>query len=114
MNKLIETEDGCLWIENEAKHFIDGIFIHWDVYIWKVSKVRYYKELWHTIISPRLLSSYGKIYAIPPGPKEEKLIKMFGFKDTGLRFQGNKLLMYSPKTHENALQEHKNIFEGDR
>lgn len=114
MNKLIETEDGCIWIENEAKHFIEGIFIHWDVYQWSHNKVRYYRELWHNVICPKLLAKYKNIYAIPPTEKEEKLIKMFGFIDTGLRFQGNKLLMYASKTHQDALHEAKNIFEEDR
>ena len=114
MKKIIETEDGCLWIENEAKHFIEGIFFHWDIYVWSHTKVRYYRELWHNIICPKLLVFYKEIYAIPPTEKEEKLIKMFGFEDTGLRFQGNKLLIYASKTHQNALQEAQNIFEGDR
>jgi len=114
MKKLIETEDGCLWIENEVEHFIEGVFIHWEIYAWSVSKVKYYRELWHNIICPRLLLSYRDIYAIPPSSKEEKLIKMFGFNDTGLRFRGNKLLMYASKTHQNAPQRIENIFEGDR
>lgn len=101
MQKLIETEDGCLWIENEVSNFLSGVFIHWDIYRWTPAKVRYYKTLWNECITHRLEEKFGNIYALPPTEKEEKLIKMFGFEDTGLRMRGNKLLKYTSKTHQN-------------
>lgn len=94
MQKLIETEDGCLWIENEVNHLLSGIFIHWDIYTWSPSKVKYYKQLWNECIVGKLMNKFGKVYAIPPSEHEEKLIKMFGMKYTGLTFQGNKLYTY--------------------
>lgn len=99
MEKLLETEDGCLWIENYISHLLDGVFIHWDVYKWTPSKVKYYKDLWNNFIVLRLKSKWKNIYALPPSPREEKLIKMFGFIDTGLTMRGNKLLIYMPRNN---------------
>lgn len=97
MKKIIETEDGALFIENGIKEMIDGVFIHWEIYRWTPSKVKYYKDLWNNYIVHKLLIKYASIYAIPPTEKEEKLIKMFGFDDTGIRLQGNMLLKYTEK-----------------
>jgi len=94
MIEIIKTEDGAIYIENEIQHMLSGVFIHWEVYKWSPSKVKYYKDLWHNYIVPRLKAKWGNIYAVPPTGKEEKLIRMFGFEDTGLMFRGNKLLKY--------------------
>lgn len=99
MRELIKTEDGTLYIENHISEMLSGVFIHWDINKWSVSKVKYYRDLWHNYITHRLIAKFGNIYAIPPTSKEEKLIKMFGFEDTGLRMRGNKLLKYVSKTH---------------
>jgi hypothetical protein len=99
MKELISTEDGTLYIENHISDMLSGVFIHWSIDKWSVSKVKYYKDLWHNFIAQRLECKFGSIYAIPPSQKEEKLIRMFGFTDTGLRMRGNKLLKYASKTH---------------
>lgn len=90
--KLLETEDGCLWIENAISDRLSGVFIHWDIYSWKVSKVKKYKRIWKDIVSILRERGIKNIYAIPPSEFEEKLIKMFGFEYTGLTFHGYKLM----------------------
>lgn len=73
---------------------IDGVFIHWDIYKWCPSKVKKYKKMWLTIVDKIQENRPGGIYALPPTEFEEKLIKMFSFKDTGLTFRGYKLMRY--------------------
>jgi len=91
--KLLETEDGCLTIENNAD-FVDGVFIHWEIYNWSPSKVKMYKEYWVEIVAALHRRNVKGLYAIPPTEFEEKLIKMFGFKYTGLTYRGYKLMRH--------------------
>lgn len=91
---LLKTEDGCLYIENEIPDMLEGVFIHWDIYNWTPSKVRKYKVMWLNIINVLHSKGIKGIYALPPSEFEEKLIKMFNFKDTGLTFNGYKLMRY--------------------
>ena len=94
MHKLLETEDGTLYIENDIPHMLDGVFIHWEIKKWCPSKVRQYKKMWANITDQLTDKGVKGIYALPPSEFEEKLIRMFSFKDTGLRFNGNKLMRH--------------------
>jgi hypothetical protein len=94
LHKLIETEDGCLSVENDVPHMLDGVFIHWDIYKWCPSRVRAYKKMWLEITDYLKDKGIKGIYALPPSPFEEKLIKMFNFKDTGLTYHGFKIMRY--------------------
>lgn len=91
--ELLKTEDGCLSVENNAD-FVDGVFIHWEIYEWSPSKVRKYKKMWVEIVAALHRRNVKGLYAIPPTCFEERLIKMFGFKDTGLTYRGHKLMRH--------------------
>jgi len=92
--KLVDRKDCCVYIENEVPDLIDGVFVHWDIFEWSPSKAKEYKASWAEI-APYLLDKGIKgLYALPPTEFEEKLIRMFGFEDTGLRFRGYKLMRY--------------------
>jgi hypothetical protein len=91
---LLKTEDGCLYIENGIADYLEGIFIHWDIYNWTPSNVRKYKRMWLDIVVNLHNKGLKDIYALPPSEFEEKLIKMFGFKDTGLLFNGFKIMRH--------------------
>lgn len=93
-HKLLQRNDCCLYIENEVPDMIDGLFIHWEIYDWSPSKVKEYKNTWPQIAAELYRQGVRGLYALPPSEFEEKLIKMFGFKDTGLRFRGYKLMRY--------------------
>ena len=73
---------------------LDGVFIHWDIYKWCPSRVRSYKKMWLEITDYLKDKGIKGIYALPPSPFEEKLIKMFNFKDTGLTYHGFKIMRY--------------------
>lgn len=100
---LVENNYGKLTIENDVPDYLSGIFIHWEIYEWTPSAVKFYKKVWNETIAKKLLTKFNNIYAIPPSPKEEKLISMFDMKDTGLLVRGNKLYVYIPKTHQNCV-----------
>lgn len=91
---LIKDEDCCIYVENEIPHYIEGAFIHCDIYQWSHSKVRKWKKKWANIARVMKDKGINDIYAIPPSEDEEKLIKMFGFKYTGLTFNGYKIMRY--------------------
>lgn len=94
MRKILETEDGALFLENKTNGYISGAFVHWEIYNWSPSKVRYYKRKWKEIVEVIFRNGVPALYAIPPTEFEEKLISMFGFKYTGLMFHGYKLMRY--------------------
>ncbi len=89
---LLKTEDGCLYIENEIPEVLSGVFIHWEISNWTPSKVRKYKRMWIYIVKKLRDKGIQNIYAIAPSEYEEKLIKLFSFRDTGLTFNGYKLM----------------------
>lgn len=91
---LVDRDDCRVYIENDVPQMIDGVFLHWDILEWSPSKYKEYKQTWEQIADYLLEKGIKALYALPPSEFEEKLVKMFGFKDTGLTFRGFKLMRY--------------------
>lgn len=94
MFKIYDTEDCTLYLENKTDGYMEGAFLHWEIYKWSPSKVKFYKTRWKEIIEVIRKNGIANVYAIAPSSFEQKLIEMFGFKYTGLVFHGYKLMRY--------------------
>ena len=90
--KIFESEDCILYMENEIPGMLEGVFLHWEIFSWSHSKVKKYRKLFAHVINKLNTEGIQNMYAIAPSSFEEKLIKMFGFEDTGLLFNGYKLM----------------------
>lgn len=88
---LYQDEDILVTAENE-EDIIDGIFIHTKIDSITPSRLRRFKNIWKELIEALNSAGIKNIYATPLEIKDEKWERVFGFKDTGLRLEGYKLM----------------------
>lgn len=91
---LLCDENATLYIENEIPHMLDGVFLHLDVNNWSHNLVKKYRRILTMVVAELNSNGINNIYCLPPSPFEEKLVRMFGFKGTGITFSGYKLMKY--------------------
>jgi len=88
---IYSSEDGKVYIDNSVNGYLNGAFLHLELNNWSVSKFKLYKKIWVKIQEYLIAHGYEDVYALIPDEKE-KLIKMFGLTDTGIRINKFKLL----------------------
>ena len=92
LHLLIRTDDGALYLDNTSDQFMDGAFLHFEVYRWNLSVYKRFLGVWQEVKKALARQGFKAIYATPPSKKEEKLIKMFGLKETGITVGSYKLM----------------------
>lgn len=90
---LYEDDDITLLAEI-APSFMDGVFLHTEVKQFSLSKMKKYISLWGEIVPYLHEQGHRNIYALPTDSVAEKWETKFGFKDTGVFFEGQKIMKY--------------------
>jgi hypothetical protein len=91
LKTIYSSDDGRVFIDTSVGGYLDGAFLHLELNNWSISKYKLYRKIWIKIQEYLLQEGYKDVYALPPDDKE-KLIKMFGLEDTGIRINTYKLL----------------------
>lgn len=92
MRELYSDEDIDVLAEIDDV-FTNGVFIHTNVKNFSVSKMKKFYKIWDGILNQLRAEGWIHVYAVPPGPQEEKWERMFGFKDTGIEVSCYKLMI---------------------
>lgn len=91
MYTIYKDDDVEVLVEKEPD-IMEGVFLHLNLNNWSVSKFKRYQQILKMITKQLRDNGMNKIYATAPPGKPEKLIKMFGLKETGITFSGFKLM----------------------
>ena len=92
MRVLCSDEDIEVFAEKSAE-ITSGVFIHTNVKNFSLSKYKGFMVIWGKLLIQLKAEGWRHLYAVPPGPAEEKWERMFGFKDSGLQVSDYKLMI---------------------
>ena len=90
---LYEDEDVHVVFEL-APTFMEGVFIHTTVKNFSLSKMKKFKQLWPHIVGYIHNIGVYNIYALPTDDMAEKWERQFSFIDTGVTYEGQKIMKY--------------------
>lgn len=91
---LLYADPDIKCVMERAPAFMEGAFIHTEVHEFSKSKYAKYKYLWPQIVNYLEEQGIKNIYALPTDDKAEKWETHFGFVDTGVTFEGQKIMKY--------------------
>lgn len=77
-----------------APSFMRGVFIHSEVKSFSKSKYGKAKYVWSRLVEYLHSHDIHNIYALPTDSIAEKWETKFGFVDTGVTFEGQKIMKY--------------------
>ena len=92
LHPLCVNSKGGLYIDKTTNKFIQGVFLHFEIVEWNLSTYKEFRLIWIQVQSSLLNKGVTRLFATAPSEKEEKLIKMFGFTDSGLTIGGFHLM----------------------
>lgn len=90
---LYEDEDITIVME-QAPSFMRGAFIHTNVRAFSKERYKKYKYIWNRLVEYLHSNNIYNIYALPTDTKAEKWETKFGFVDTGVQYEGQKIMKY--------------------
>lgn len=93
---LYEDKDAVLIME-EAPYFMDGVFMHTTIKHFSKSLYKNYHNIWNDVVDVLKFNGVNNIYALPTDEMAEKWETKFGFVDTGVTFEGQKIMKWVNK-----------------
>lgn len=94
---VLYNDEDIKVIAEIAPSFMDGVFIHTEVKTFSISKYKKYKKIWDSILTCLDAGSIKNIYALPTDDVAEKWETKFGFVDTGVYYEHQKIMKYVPR-----------------
>lgn len=94
--KILYSDD-TIDVMDEEYYDLDGsVFLHTNVKKFSLSTYKMFKKLiWPSICDLLRIQGYHTVFCVPPGEKEEKWERMFGFKHFSDQYiNGHKLMIY--------------------
>ena len=91
METIYSSTDASLYLDKSVDGYLNGAFLHLEINVWSVSKFKLYLRIWGKAQILLRDRGYTEAYTLALDEKE-KLIKMFGFKDTDICINKLKLL----------------------
>lgn len=91
---LLYSDPDIKCVMEKAPTFMNGAFIHTEVNTFSKSKYKKYKLLWEQIVAYLREQNIVNIYALPTDDVAEKWETHFNFVDTGVYYEGQKIMKY--------------------
>jgi len=94
--KTLYSDDTLDIMEEEYYGLPNSVFVHSNVKEFSLSNYKFWKEFaWPSVCQLLRLQGYKMIFCVPPGAKEEKWERMFGFTHFNDEYiDGYKLMVY--------------------
>lgn len=92
LHEIYRDDNVVLYLDKTSHLFMDGAFLHVDIYKWSHNIYKDMKEKWNVVTEYLRNIGYKEVFATAPSPFEEKLFKMFGLEDTGITIGGYRLM----------------------
>ncbi len=93
---LYESDNAKLIMER-APYFMDGVFMHTEIKHFSKSLYKEYQDVWNSVVVYLKERGVNNIYALPTDEMAEKWETKFGFVDTGVTFEGQKIMKFVEK-----------------
>lgn len=91
---VLYEDDDIKCVMERAPSFMDGAFIHTEVKGFSKNKFKKFKALWPEGVKYLRSQGINNLYALPPNEQAERWEKAFSFVDSGVTYEGQKIMVY--------------------